>query len=187
MRFTVLLLAAAQTVTSAVVQRALPVEFGCTPCSPNDGPHYDAAAKATAEIDPALLAEGKASFDQTFDAGYHPALCDAHPVNCITGAAGVTWTGTPGLTAPLGRWRRKDGTDTIAWGYWQQTLQWTGAGGSGTTYNAHCTILTCVKGRMQATIGTESIKGDGKTDDSAENICGCFPKDLDADITFSLF
>jgi len=77
-----------------------------------------------------------------------------------------------------------------AWPHWQSTLQWAGPGGSGTTYNAHCVIFTCAKGKMQAQITNNGqlvgeVKGDGKGDNSAVNRCDCF-YDLDSDIYFSL-
>lgn len=82
--------------------------------------------------------------------------------------------------------------ETIAWARWQSTLQWVGAGGSATTYNAHCTILLCAKGKMQAKTTTEGVvQGDGTANNAAPNNCECMatPDDetaLDADITFSL-
>ncbi|KAI5365454.1 hypothetical protein Slin15195_G049920 [Septoria linicola] len=174
-------------------KRDLPVDHGCIPCDPNDAPFYQAAQDAIAKIDPGLLQEGTTASEHIWPANYTPAICAAHAVNCMTSGPGVKWTEVGGLSAPLGRWAKEDGTETIAWGYWQSTLQWVGAGGSATTYNAHCTIFTCVKGTLQADIGlpgsptARSLKGDGKNDDSTVNNCGCFPADLDADIHFSLF
>ncbi|EME43838.1 hypothetical protein DOTSEDRAFT_23963 [Dothistroma septosporum NZE10] len=180
-------------VDAALIQplkRDLPADHGCAPCDGGDQKYYDAAQKAFSEVDPNLIAEGKASFDQTFEKGYNPKLCAAKSINCVTAGKGVKWTGDEhdqGLTKPVGRWRRKDGTETIAWPYWQSTLQWTCDGGSGTTYNAHCTIFTCAKGTMKADISTGgSVQGDGVPDNSAKNVCGCFPKDyLDTDIAFT--
>ncbi|KAF2767166.1 hypothetical protein EJ03DRAFT_297109 [Teratosphaeria nubilosa] len=99
---------------------------------------------------------------------------------------GVRWTEVGGLSAPLGRWTLEGGSEIIAWCYWQSTLQWVGAGGSGTTYNAHCTVWTCAKGKMRADVtpgGTVMGTGVGNVNDP--NTCRCFSK-LDADITFSL-
>lgn len=81
-------IALAATFTNAAVaqpeRRDLPVDHGCIPCQGGDGAYYQAAQKAFAAIDPKLINEGKASFGQTFEAGYQSQLCAAKSVNCVT-------------------------------------------------------------------------------------------------------
>lgn len=195
-------------------KRALPSEQGCRACPSGDGVGYGEAQAKWSKIDPSIVADAKASFDKTFPAGYQPQLCSQPGINCMTSSADVKWTGVGGLTARWGSWARSDGSmyslfpfpspSTThhmltkrspiaiinAWPHWQSTLQWAGPGGSGTTYNAHCVIFTCAKGKMQAQITNNGqlvgeVKGDGKGDNSAVNRCDCF-YDLDSDIYFSL-
>lgn len=65
-------------------KRDLPVDHGCIPCKGGDRAYYKAASHAFAMVDRKLIAEGKASFGQTFEEGYQPKLCEAHGVNCVT-------------------------------------------------------------------------------------------------------
>ncbi|KAL9530371.1 hypothetical protein SMMN14_05702 [Sphaerulina musiva] len=197
--FTTLLLAASALVDASAInpnyaalidKRALPSEQGCRACPNGDKVGYGEASAKWSRIDPAIVADAKESFDKTFPAGYEPQLCSQPGINCMTSSADVKWTGVGGLTARWGSWARSDGTIVNAWPHWQSTLQWAGPGGSGTTYNAHCVIFTCAKGKMQAQITNNGqlvgeVKGDGKGDNSAVNRCDCF-YDLDSDIYFSL-
>lgn len=91
-------------------KRDLPVDHGCQPCPGGDGFYYAQAQRMIAAISSDLIVEGKASFGQTFPAGYRPKLCNAHGINCMTSDPGVRWTETGGLSGPMGRWARTDGS-----------------------------------------------------------------------------
>ncbi|KAF2768426.1 hypothetical protein EJ03DRAFT_118952 [Teratosphaeria nubilosa] len=135
--------------TTNLVPRDLPP---CPPCQGGDHIWSRASQWSCAHIDPKLLQEGKESFSKHYPLNYWPELCNQKFVNCITSEPGVQWTGQGGLSPRLGHYKRADGSFVDIWCYWQSTLQFTGALGSGTTYNAHCAIYACVKGRMHAEV-----------------------------------
>ncbi|KAH9827346.1 secreted protein [Teratosphaeria destructans] len=171
--------------TANIVTRDLPP---CPPCPGGEHVWSRASQWACAHIDPRLLREGRESFHKHYPADYWPTLCDHGFVNCITLEPGVSWKEPGGLSPRLGHYARADGSSIDVWCYWQSTLLYTGALGSGTTYNAHCAIYTCVKGRMNAEVtpgGT--IRGGGNGDGSNRETCKCFSRDyVRADIKFYL-
>ncbi|KAF7190854.1 hypothetical protein HII31_08013 [Pseudocercospora fuligena] len=163
------------------------------PCTPCDPPH--AADLKHRKLDHSLLSklnaeQEKAKKEETiYDKDYIPPVCNRKHVNCMYLAPNVTYI-KGGLTPPIGHWNRSDGSIVWAWNYWQSTLLFSGKCGSITTYPAHCTIYTCVKGYAFAHIydnekGQQNFCGDMKCNDKSEPVCTCSYK-LDSDQYFGL-
>ncbi|KAL9528106.1 hypothetical protein SMMN14_07987 [Sphaerulina musiva] len=117
--------------------------------------------------------------------GWKHEICGYRYENCIRLDVGVTLK-NDGFHKQ-GHWYGEDGTQLVAFRYWQEQIVFRGPNGSGKVYLAHGSTWTCVKGQMNAYLedAHETLYGNSK--DNWDQVwggpCKCY-FDLSTDMGF---